>query len=81
MLADLHRQGGHETKTKDRLPRHPFACLLQFPKVCKLWMWETDQPSFQTSRQMDVAFSSSPHTHTLALTWSYPCMQKLMESR
>jgi hypothetical protein len=61
MLADLDKEGT-KPKRKIACPDILLRACSNFPKVCKLWVWETDQPGFQTSRHLDVAFSSSPHT-------------------
>ena len=65
MLADLDKEGT-KPKRKIACPDILLRAGSNFPKVCKLWVLETNQPDFQTSRQLDVAFSSSPHTHTRA---------------
>jgi hypothetical protein len=79
MLADLDKEGT-KPKRKIACPDILLRAGSNFPKVCKLWVLETNQPDFKLPDNW-MSLSLPLHTHTLALPWSYPCMQKLMEFR
>jgi hypothetical protein len=66
MLADLDKEGT-KPKRKIACPDILLRACSNFPKVCKLWMLETNESGFQTSRQLDVSFFLSTHTLALAL--------------
>jgi hypothetical protein len=78
MLADLDKEGT-KPKRKIACPDILLRACSNFPKVCKLWMLETNESGFKLPDSW-MSLSSSPHTHS-RWPWSYPCMQKLMEFR